>query len=92
MDNGLGLYPMVLGPKAADHEYADQYVKVTNSTFVGSTAGSSCDDDLDPNHKIMVTSEAGRGRKPGFKGKVGVVFIFECFYRLCLVVVVFLMG
>lgn len=72
LDNNVGLFPMVLGPSVVSHQFADKYVHVLDSSFVGTTSAFDCSLDVvdgsDPN--IMLSSQSRSWRGPG-GGKVG---------------------
>ncbi|XP_048254422.1 fibrocystin-L-like isoform X3 [Haliotis rufescens] len=56
IENGIGIFPMVVGPSALSHQTSDKFVEVTNSMFVGQTSSFDCDvhkfDSSDDNFKL----------------------------------------
>lgn len=72
IDNRNGLFPIVIEPDSVQHLYADKFVQVQGSTFVGQTDSVECDIDVAPenddNYKL---SEKARHTNLPFDGWVG---------------------
>ena len=64
---------MVLGPGSAGHQYADKYVKITNSLIVGKSTGFDCATDvLDMSDDSI--SLASNSRPSELNRRLGILF------------------
>ena len=74
IDNNLGLFPMVVKPAALGHAFADKWVHVSNSSFVGTSSSFDCNTDVSPGGpNIILSAQARSWRSPG-GGKIGIAF------------------
>ncbi|GFS10808.1 polycystic kidney and hepatic disease-like 1 [Elysia marginata] len=72
IENGVGIFPMVIGPGPVSHAYEDKYCEINNNGFVGKTSSFSYSDDVMPsNDENLLLSSQGRGFGNGVCGKVG---------------------
>ena len=81
IDNGEGLHPMIYQPDATSHQSADKSFTLTNSVFIGASAGMDCDDSLDLKDKNMVNSKSGRGMRTETDGRVSKINYVLCKWR-----------
>ncbi len=73
-DNQIGLFPMVIKPGASQHQFANKYITVRDSLFVGTTSAFDCNVDLMDTSSLNIEfSGAGRSFSSGGGGKVGIV-------------------
>ena len=70
VENGVGVFPFIVGPASLGHGFDDKYADITNNIFVGKT--SSFDESLDvidsSDHNIQFSStirSAGSGSPCG---------------------------
>ncbi|CAL1525941.1 unnamed protein product, partial [Lymnaea stagnalis] len=75
IENGIGIFPMLVGPNAVNHEYTDKYVVVNDNVFVGKTSTfSETLDVLDEKDDILTYSPMLRySGRPSPCGKIGVI-------------------
>ncbi|GFN92106.1 fibrocystin-l [Plakobranchus ocellatus] len=74
IENGIGIFPMVIGPSATFHDYADKYCEIKNNIFVGKTSSFSYTDDVMlPSDKNIKLSQRGRGAGNETCGKIGIM-------------------
>ncbi len=75
VDNKVGLMALVIGPASLSHAYANKYIDVQDSTFIGTSSGWDCDvDTISTSSFNYVSSGSSRGiDHPNGGGKFGVV-------------------
>ncbi|GFN92112.1 fibrocystin-l [Plakobranchus ocellatus] len=72
IENGIGIFPMVIGPSATGHAYADKYCEIDDNIFVGKTSSFSYTDDvMSSSDENIALSGQGRGSGTGTCGKIG---------------------
>ena len=77
IDNQIGVFGMVIGPKALYHEAANKQCIVRNSIIVGHSKTFSCSEDVE---RMSVSDESKKRRMNTFgagenqKAKIGIVF------------------
>ena len=73
VENGLGIFPYVMGPDAIGHTYDDdKTVKITNNIFIGKTSSFSETLDVAPSSSNFALSADARAGGHGVCGKRGV--------------------
>ena len=73
VENGLGIFPYVMGPSAIGHTYDDdKTVKITNNIFIGKTSSFSETLDVAPSSSNFALSSMARAGGHGVCGKRGV--------------------
>lgn len=59
-DSAVGVFPMVIGPSATSHAFADKYVSITDSLIIGKSSAFDCTSDVldtsDQNIRLARTS------------------------------------
>ncbi|KAK3716577.1 hypothetical protein RRG08_039372 [Elysia crispata] len=72
IENGVGIFPMVIGPSPNDHTYEDKYCEINNNAFIGKTSSFSYSDDVMSSSDVNIQlSGQGRGFGSGACGKIG---------------------
>ncbi|XP_046549966.1 LOW QUALITY PROTEIN: fibrocystin-L-like [Haliotis rubra] len=75
IENGIGIFPMVVGPGALSHQTSDKFVEVSDSMFVGQTSSFDCNvhkiDSSDENWRF---SSQARSFAHGVISMVGLLF------------------
>ncbi|CAL1525942.1 unnamed protein product [Lymnaea stagnalis] len=76
VENGVGIFPMLVGPSAVKHAYTDKYVEITGNIFIGKTAAFSEKlDVVDKTDDNIVLSEQIRSHGSLVVcGKIGIEF------------------
>ncbi|XP_067676837.1 fibrocystin-L-like isoform X2 [Haliotis asinina] len=76
IENGIGIFPMVVGPGALSHQTSDKFVEVSDSMFVGQTPSFDCNvhkiDTSDENWRF--SSQARSFTRSGTVSMVGLLF------------------
>ena len=73
IDNGLSVFPMIIRPPSAGHDYANKYVEIRGSTIVGRSSSFVCGSKpLENNNYIL--SDNGRSWTSPNGGAVGISF------------------
>ena len=70
LDSNLGLYITVVGPPSVTHEFADKYVAIQDSSFVGHSSVSDC--SAYPKNFNHEASLNGRSFRTTSGGRVGI--------------------
>ncbi|XP_052063080.1 fibrocystin-L-like [Mytilus californianus] len=72
-DSAVGIFPMIIGPSATLHQYADKSALISNSLIVGKSSAFDCSTDVldlsDDNIELSVNS-----RPTEINRRIGVVF------------------
>ena len=77
ISNVMGLYPMIIGPSATQHNYQNHTFTVRDTVFVGNSVATDCSNDiLDTSEDNMATSETSRAVRKDKDGKVHHTFTF----------------
>ncbi|XP_048254094.1 fibrocystin-L-like [Haliotis rufescens] len=73
VENGVGVFPFVVGPGSVAHQTSDKYVTVRDSFFVGKTSAFDCTSDVvDQSDVNIQLSSVSRSWGNGTHGKVGI--------------------
>ena len=71
-DSAVGVFPMVIGPSATSHAFADKYVSITDSLIIGKSSAFDCASDVldmsDQNIRLASTSRPSEINK-----RIGIV-------------------
>ncbi|KAH9519161.1 Fibrocystin-L, partial [Bulinus truncatus] len=77
IENGVGIFPMIIGPSSAEHKYENKFVDINNNVLIGKTSSFSENlDHLDGGNEQVKFSSLNRGHgssKPC--GKIGIQIV-----------------
>ncbi|KAM9385916.1 fibrocystin-L-like isoform 2-T2 [Pholidichthys leucotaenia] len=72
VDNGMGIMPLIYGPPAVSHAFADKIVQIQNSLIVGSSPSFNCSDTLPGSDFNLLTTAGHRAPRPVQGGRSGI--------------------
>lgn len=74
VDNGVGVMPLIFGPPALSHMFADKSVHIENALIVGSSPNFNCADTVPTTDYNIVNSEGHRAPRPLNGGRSGITW------------------